>query len=382
MSNVPEAVAHSQIETTQAQRRKLTILQVITPRRYSGAERAMTFLSGALVERGHRVVVACKHNKLLLEELEKRNVEAHAMLINGKLNLASPFILARFARRIGADVINTHLSTASLWGTIAGKIAGIPTIGDVQWLNHKHWYIFADHITTCSEGVRQHLIKQGMSGDNIEVVYNGYNTEQFENVPSRETVRKRLDIAPEQPTICTVAHLSRRKGHEYLLHAMKRLISEYPNLICLLLGEGDLDHTLRRMVKNLGLEDHVRFMGYRHDAIDIINAVDVAVLPSLKEGLGIVLIEAGFLGIPSVASDIEGIREVIVDGETGILVPPRDPQMLAENIGKLLSDPELIERLGKAARERMNEIFTLEAMADRAEEVFCRVVEEYEGDRE
>ncbi len=361
-----------------AGREKLTILQIITPRRYSGAERAMTYLSEALVARGHRVVVACKYNELMLQELHKRGVEAHVLPIRGKLNLAAPLVIAKFARRIGADVIHTHLSTASLWGSLGAKIAAVPCVGHVHWLNHKYWYVFADRWAACSHGVRNHLIAQGIPGERIEVVYNGLDQRLFPWPPDGSAVREKLGLRPDQPVIGTVAHLSAHKGHVYLLQAMARLMGRLDDICCLLIGEGKDEARLRTMVSRLGLDRHVRFLGYRHDGVELIKALDVAVLPSLREGLGIVLIEAGLLGKPAVASDIDGINEVIVDGETGVLVPPADADALAVAIETLLEDADWARQLGRQARARMEQIFTLDAMADRAEAVYYEVIGEYQ----
>ena len=125
----------------------------------------------------------------------------------------------------------------------------------------------------------------------------------------------------------------------------------------------------------------MRFLGYRHYACELIKAMDVMVLPSLVEGLGIVLIEAGFLGKPAVASDIDGIDEVIVDGETGMLVPPADVDALAVGIEALLDDGEWARQLGRQARSRMERIFSLDAMTDRTEAVYHEVIAEYRGRR-
>jgi len=358
-------------------RDKLTILQIITPQRYSGAERAMTYLSEALVARGHRVVVACKYNELMLQELRQRGVEAHVLPIRGKLNLAAPLVIARFARSIGADLIHTHLSTASLWGTLGARLAGVPSLGHVQWLNHKHWYLFADRWVACSQGVRNHLIAQGLPGDRIDVVYNGLDQRQFPWPADGSAVRAKLGLRPQQPVIGAVAHLSAHKGHAYLVQAMSRLAARFGDISCLLIGEGQDEPRLRRMVSELGLERHVRFLGYQHNGHQLISAMDIAVLPSLREGLGIALIEAGFLGRPAVASDIDGINEVVVDGQTGVLVPPADAEALAAAIAKLLEDADWARQLGRQARARMQQTFTLEAMADAMEAVYYQLIDAY-----
>lgn len=349
----------------------LTVLTVITPRRYSGAERMAVYLADGLRRRGHRVVFACKRNDLLLQELAARGLEAHPLPIAGKVNPVSPCLLAWLARRLRADLIHTHLSTAALWGSVAGKLAHIPTVASVHALNRKTCFLFADLIATCSEGVRQHLLDQGVAPERVQVLYNGVYPEHFEGLPRPAQVRRELQIPPGAPVIGAVAHLSRKKGQEYLLRAAALLRERWPDLVCLLVGEGLERTALTRLTERLGLGDAARFLGYRHDAPRIMQAMDVVVLPSVaKEGLGVCLIEAAFLGKPVVGSDAPGIREVLVDGDTGLLAPVADAERLAAKIAWLLADPVRAARMGSRGRDRARSLFTVEAMARRAEQLY------------
>ncbi len=364
--------------STTASPRPLTVLTAITPSRYSGAERIAVYLAEGLQRRGHRVVFALKHNETLMQELEARGIEAHALPISGKGNLIAPFLLAWFAEWIGADVIHTHLSTASLWGAVAGKIAGIPSIASVHALNVKTCYVYSDLLATCSEGVREHMMAQGMPGDRIEVMYNGLNPHQFEEIPSERAVREELDLPFDAPVIGEVAHLSPRKGQMVLLDAVALLAKRWPRLVCLLIGEGEDHEALLHRVEQLGLGDHVRVTGYRPDARRIMQAMDVVALPSVAiEGLGIVLIEAAFLGKPVVGSDAPGIREALVDDRTGLLVPPGRPEALAEAIAKILSDPEMAVEMGRRGRRRAHRMFSLDGMVTRAEELYRQILREH-----
>jgi glycosyltransferase involved in cell wall biosynthesis len=337
----------------------------------------MTYLAGALTARGHRIVVACKHNELMLRELESRGVEGHVLPIRGKANLLAPFVIANFARSIGADIIHTHLSTASLWGTLGARLAGIPCVSHVQSLNHKHWYLFANHWITCSDGVKKHLVDQGLSSERIQVLYNGLDPSLFLWPPDGSGIRSELELSPHQPVIGAVAHLSPHKGQIYLIQAMETLVKQHPDLCCLLIGQGKDEQQLRDTVSRLGLERNVRLLGYRHDGAELMRAMDVVVLPSLREGLGIVLIEAGLAGKPAVGTDIIGIREVVVDGQTGLLVPPADSEALAAAIDGLLSDCDRARQMGLRARSRMEQVFSLDAMATGAEAVYYDLLERY-----
>lgn len=353
----------------------LTVLTLITPSRYSGAERISVYLADGLQQRGHRVVFACKPNRRLLAALDEHGIEGHVLPISGKGNLISPFLIAWFAEWLGADVIHTHLSTASLWGAVAGKLSGIPSIASVHALNAKTCYVFSDMLAACSEGVRQHLVNQGVPGERIEVMYNGLSPCQFNNAPSRDEVRAELDLPLDAPVIGEVAHLSPRKGQAYLLEAVALLLESQPDLVCMLVGEGEDREALEVRIDELGIRHATRMLGYRSDARRIMRALDVVVLPSVeREGLGIALIEAAFLGKPVVGSDAPGIREALVDGESGILAPPADSEALANAIDTILSDRELARRMGERGRERSWQMFTLDHMVDRAEELYRRLL--------
>ncbi len=356
---------------------RLTVLKLITPSRYSGAERIAVYLADGLQRRGHRVVFGCKDNRQLLEALNERNIEAHVLPISGKVNPIAPFMVAWFARWIDADIIHTHLTSASLWGAVAGKISGIPSIASVHALNSKTCYVYSDMLAACSEGVRQHLMGQGIHGERVRVMYNGLCSYPFNGMPSRDQMRAELDLPLDAPVIGEVAHLSSRKGQLYLLEAVALLLRHRPNLICLLVGEGEDHALLAERIEQLGIGHATRMLGYRPDARRVMNAMDLVVLPSVAiEGLGIALIEAAFLGKPVVGSDAPGIREALVDGETGLLAPPANAEALADAIETLLSDPQMARSMGEKGKRRAEDMFTLDHMVTRADELYRELLKE------
>lgn len=357
--------------------RTLTVLTVITPSRYSGAERMAVYLADRLQKRGHRVVFACKHNEQLFQALERRGLEARVLPISGKANLVAPLVLAWHAREIKADIIHTHLSSASLWGSMAGQITGVPVLAHVHALNMLTCFMLADALVACSKGVREYLLEQGADPERVHVLYNGLDPAQFEDLPSGEEMREELGIPQDVPVIGEVAHLSPKKGQRYLIEATAKLKERLPEIVCLLVGEGDDAEELRQHAARHGVADNVRLLGYRSDAPAVMRAMDVVVLPSVaKEGLGVVLIEAGFVKRPVVGSDAPGIREVIVDGETGFLAPVADAAGLADRIAMILADPELKRRMGEAGRARAHDLFTIDKMTERAENIYRTVLKE------
>ncbi len=349
----------------------LSILQIITQRRFSGAERVCLSLCADLQQRGHRVLMLCKPDGGLPDEARNLGLEVQTPAISGKLNLAAPFRIARIARAFGADVIHTHLSTASLWGGLAGRLADIPTLGHVHALNTWFYYRFSTLAATCSGGVKQHVVAQGADSARVRVVYNGIPASRLEGVLSVHEARRMLGLTPDQPVVACVAHLSPKKGQTFLLQAVALLRERIPNLVCLLAGEGEMRDQLQSTAVELGIVDQVRLLGFRSDVMSVMQAADVVVLPSIaKEGLGLVLVEAALLEKPTIGSNAPGIDEAVQDGVTGLLVPPGDAEVLAEQLGRLLDDAVLRRQLGQAGRERALRMFSQESMVDGFEALY------------
>jgi len=164
--------------------------------------------------------------------------------------------------------------------------------------------------------------------------------------------------------------LTEAKGHRYLLQALPRLLETWPQLCCLFVGEGELHDTLQRMAMDLGVERSCRFVGIREDIAEILAAADVVVLPSLSEGFPFVLLEALAMGCPVVASQVNGVPELIEDHKTGLLVPPRDPQALARAIREVLNYSTPASEMGTAGRAVVQERFTVDQMVANTTAIF------------
>lgn len=362
--------------------RPLTILQVISQRHLSGAERVCLMLSEALALRGHRVVLLCKEDAAMQEEAARRGIECRTPGISGKFNPLVALRILGIAREIGADVIHTHLSTASQWGCVAGRIGGIPVISHVHAMNSRYFFLLANCMVACSDGVRQHLVGQGVSQEKVRVVYNGIESKRFEGLQDRAGIRSSLAIGGDTPAIACIAHLAEKKGQTYLVAALGLLKKKWPNLHCFFVGTGDATEELRRQADELGVGERAVLLGYRTDAVSLMNAMDIVILPSLcKEGLPLVLLEAALLGKPAICSNIPGNNEVVKDGTTGLLFPPGDAEALAQAIDTLLLDRDRREQMGTAARNRARDEFTIEAMTDRIESVYQEAMSHRKGEQ-
>ena len=311
----------------------------------------------------------------MLDEAAQRGIETRTPGLSGKFNPLVALSILRIAREVGADVIHTHLSTASQWGGVAGRLGGIPVVSHVHAMNSRYFFMLADALVACSEGVRQHIIGQGVSPEGIETIYNGIESKRLVFADDAVKVRSSLGIAADTPAIACIAHLADKKGQADLIRAVALLRDKWPDLHCYFVGTGENRDCLSRQAEESGVAQRAILLGYRGDAVAIMNAVDGVLLPSLgKEGLPLVLLEAALLGKPAICSNIPGNNEVVQDGVSGLLFPPGDFVQLADRIDMLLSDRERRTRMGQAARERAEREFTIDAMTVRVEALYRRLL--------
>jgi L-malate glycosyltransferase len=173
---------------------------------------------------------------------------------------------------------------------------------------------------------------------------------------SREHKRRELEIG-EGPVLCTVSGLKDFRDHDTLIRSLPRLLADHPTLSTLIVGDGPREPYLRELAAELGLEERVHFLGDRFDAVEILAAADLFCQPTFIEGLPLSVLDAMSLGIPVVASDVAGVREIVEDGRTGLLVPTKDVPAHHLALDQLLEDPDLAGRIAAAASDWVEKRF-------------------------
>ena len=282
--------------------------------------------------------------------------------------------IARLARLLrGADVLHTHtLAGANVTSRIAGRLAGVPVVSHLHIANYfrpatKFWLARFDNWTArlcaalvaVSEDTRRAYVEQGYP-PGIRVVYNGVELAPVDE----DGLRDELSIPSDAPLVAEVGRLCDVKGQRELIEALARL----PEARAVLVGAdiergGAFERQLRGHADDLGISDRIVFAGARPDAARVLAAADVVALPSWTEGLPMVVLEAMALGRAVVATPVGGTPEVVLDGETGLLVPPRDSEALADALRRVLEDDDLRRRLGEAGQRRVAESFTADTMS-------------------
>jgi len=295
------------------------------------------------------------------------------------------------------DIIQLHLGEARILGRIAAiKMRKPPyvvsTIHGQDLILLKGYLMekatnWIDHFTVAvSEDTEEYFTSKGFSKNKIKVIYNGLDIDAFNSIPiKKEHLFKELNLDEDVKLIGMIAHFYPTpnnfdiKGHKVFLKAARLVLERYENVRFVLVGKnffhGHYMEEVQRYSKELDIDKFTYFLGGRNDIPNIIDSLYVLVLPSLiREGFGIVLIEAMARGVPVIGSNIGGIPEVIKDGETGLLVPPNNPQALSDAIVNLLSDPEKAKNMGKLGRERVGGNFTAKIRAKEYENLYYNII--------
>jgi len=312
--------------------------------------------------------------------LRVRTVPALARDIRPLADLRALLGLARLLRREEPDLLHLHTSKAGFLGRLASRFVGKrPVIYSPHGTILNGYFSprvtrlfarldawaarFTDRIVcyTSLEAAEYLAAGIGRRGQ-YAVIPNGLEVEAYARqaaLPAQ--TRAALGLPPGSRAVLCGARLVPVKGQTYLLQAWPSVLKREARALLLLAGDGPEEHRLRTQVAALGLAGSVRFLGFREDIASLLACAELLVLPSLNEGFGMVLLEAMAMGSPVVASAVGGVPEVVLDGRTGLLVPPADPEALAAAILRLLGDPGFARQMGETGRERARKSFSREA---------------------
>jgi glycosyltransferase involved in cell wall biosynthesis len=244
----------------------------------------------------------------------------------------------------------------------------------------------ADHIVVNAEAIRQGLLAEGYDPEKVTVIRNGIDLSLFTTTTRGNGLREQLGLPQRAPLIAVLARLHPFKGIEHFLEAAAIVAGRFQDARFLIVGEGQIivngqvedsayKRELERHALRLGLGGRVVFTGFRLDVPELLSEVAVSVLPCVSsEGLSNSLLESMAAGVPVVATRVGGNPEVVEEGVTGLLVPPRDPQALASGICRLLENPELGSRFGRAGRQRVTQHFSLERMVRETETLYLQLI--------
>jgi glycosyltransferase involved in cell wall biosynthesis len=381
--------------------RKARICHVTKATGVAGSEKHLLVLLRGLDKAKYQVklVLLVERDKPLddyVRRLEEGGVQVKRVLIRGDIDPFLVWRLYRLLREGNHDLVHTHLVHADLYGTSAAKLAGVSIIvstkhNDNAFRRHPFYAFldrlasrFADKIIVISDHLKRFFVEiERLDPRKMTRIYYGLDVAWVESQSSKTarpiSIQEELGIPSDIPLAGIIARLNPQKGHTYLVTAFAKVVESLPEARLLIVGDGNLIGGLERQTRELRITRRVTFTGWRDDIPRIMAALNLLILPSLWEGFGLVLLEAMMMGKPIVASRVSAIPEIVVDGVTGLLVPPRDPEALAEAILALLQDKEQAEAMGQAGRERVEGYFSVERMVQQTEALYEALIREKIG---
>jgi glycosyltransferase involved in cell wall biosynthesis len=353
-------------------------------RTWRGGEQQALYLTTGLQARGHRVTVACQPGSPLAERAREAGLEVAEVRMRGEADFLAVLALRRLMRRGGFDIVHMHTSHAHTIGCTAAALArrGRTIVSRrvdfgvaknlVSGFKYRH---AVDRFVAISHAIKRVLMAGGVDERRIAVVHSGVDLGRFEDVPPNR-FRDELGFPPDAPVIGNVAHMADHKGQRYLIAAMPAVLAAEPRARLVVVGDGELRGALEAQARELDVGRAVTFTGFRTDVPQWLDFFDVFVMSSHLEGLCTSVLDALVMRKPVVAAAAGGLPEIIRNEETGLLVPTKDPEALAQAILRLLADRELGRRLAEAGRRRVEEHFSADSMVEGTLRVYHEVMDE------
>jgi glycosyltransferase involved in cell wall biosynthesis len=364
---------------------RLTVCQVLHTLNVGGAEMLAARLARRL-KRECRFLFACLDERGTLgEALAGEGFPVHVLERRSGLDWRCAWRLGRLLRRERVDVIHAHQYTPFFYAVLARQLYRRAPIMFTEHGRHFPDYprrkrmLFnrlmlrkRDRVVGVGKAVADALIaNEGMPAPRVEVVYNGIDTDAFAAACADcAGLRRELDLREADFVIIQVARLDYLKDHAAAVRTMHRLASSTPRARLLLVGEGPERGKIEALVRELGLEGHVRFLGLRQDVARLLPAADVFLLTSISEGIPLTVIEAMAAGLPVVSTRVGGLAEVVEEGATGLLAPAGDDAALAAHLHRLVEDAELRRRLGQGGQIRAGALFSERQMHARYRDLY------------
>lgn len=396
---------HTRLEWSIETHHGMRVLQLVQTPQRRGAEIFAVQLAAELRRRGHRARVAALYAPTEADGLDLGPEGLHLGGRHRHPLERVPGFHPGLARRLGSEIRRFHPHVVQANGARTVKYAALASLTD----RRRDWVLVYRNIGDPREWVRglprrllyRHLVAPrldavaGVSRITLEAVEHFYPRLHAltEHIPSavdpaalvpaadRTTVRRRLATPADAPVLLFVGRLAREKRPDRLLRLTARLAVTRPALHLWIAGTGPLTGEVHEQVERLGLAGRVRLLGAVDGLADLYRAADLLVSTSDTEGMPAVILEAAYLGLPAVASDVGGISETVLDGDTGLLIAAGDESALLEGVDRLLEDPERRREMGERARLRARRDFTIGSVACRYEELYRRSLER-QGHRE
>lgn len=377
-------------------KRKINILHIIDQLPIGGAENLLLTLARNINKDRFNLIIGCLNKEgYIAERIKEEGSKVICLEVpRFRYSYKKVFHLIKILKSERIDIVHTHLYQADFWGRLISFFVRVPIVCRTEHGNGNSFknkpllyrmaeYLginrildnISDAVIYVSETQKKDFVKIGRSTNRGFVIYNAIDERLFLTSKSKEYIRACNGFSSSDILIGIIARLTAYKGHKFLFEAMEEVSRKCANVKLLVIGSGDEEHNLRELVCKLTLKKNVLFLGLRKDIPELMKAMDIFVQPSLLEQFGITIAEAMFSGLPVVATNTGGIPEVVKDGETGILVPPRSSEALAEALLRLIQNTKLSKNMGEKGREIAIAKFTGHRYARDIEKLYVSLME-------
>lgn len=365
----------------------LHILHTEAAAGWGGQEIRVFQETSLLLERGHRVSIACREGSPLEERcrsLTDSRFNCISLAMERTLSPGAFIALYRYISEISPDIIHTHSSVDSWLGGIAGRFAGVPVVRTRHvslpvkdfFPNHLIYSRIPERILTSGDAISD-IVKgvRCVDPNKVMSIPAGVDLCRFNSSISGREIREELKVKPDQPLIGKIGVIRGWKGHDYFLEAIPLIMQQIPDARFVIVGDGPGFEQIKSKAKAAGLEDSVTLLGHREDVPEIMAALNVQVLASFTgEGTPQVIPQAFAMKAPMVATKIASIPELFGNGDRGILIEPKSASGIAEGVLKLIKDPELANRLVENAWSFCRKELTVDKMMEETIAVYEEVI--------
>jgi L-malate glycosyltransferase len=356
----------------------LSLFHIDAGREWRGGQRQVLFLARELAAKGLDFRLVVQPDSPLHDKASAEDLPVLPVKMRSEFDLGAVLRLAWAMKRQGCVLAHFHDAHGLAVGKTAARLAGVPIRivsrrVDFPLRSRRKYIKNIDAVIAISEEVKRVCLEGGVPGSLVEVVPSGIDFTPFRDVKDRDFLRREFGFAAEDYLAGIVAQLEDHKGHRYLIEAAGFLKERAPHVKIIVVGEGSLRMELDRRARELDVGDMVYFLGFREDVPRILASLDLFVLSSHMEGLGTSLMDAMACRLPIVATQAGGIPEIVIHRKTGLLVPPRDADALAQAILKLYLDRTLAGRLARAGYDLVHRKFSAESMARKIIEIYERL---------